>query len=105
MYPMVLEIIDIQVYFTIAAYIQYFEPEIAIVQRKKHELQLSDLKETIEESLHRTWLLKATRRWLQRGEMPYPGYCRSPGSEVCLPVLCNCAKLTEIWKKIKKMKT
>lgn len=46
--------------------------------------------------------LEDTRRWLQKGEEPYPGYCRAPASEVCLPTLCNCAKLQEIHSKLKE---
>lgn len=42
-----------------------------------------------------------TRR-LQKGELPYPGYCRSPGSGKCLPILCNCEKLLKMWKEMKK---
>lgn len=45
-----------------------------------------------------------TRRWLQVGESPYPGYCRAPGSSICKPVLCNCEKLKEIWNKIQDTK-
>ncbi|CAH2089409.1 unnamed protein product [Euphydryas editha] len=96
MYPLFLK-----GYISIVVYIYSFEAGRLRSRWIRHEARLEDLREALELSLYKTWLLKSTRRWLQEGEMPYPGYCRSPGSGKCLPVLCNCAKLRELWKKMK----
>lgn len=90
---------------SLVAYIHNYEPGILMPRRIRHEVKLVDLREALEFSFYKTWLLKSTRRWLQKGEMPYPGYCRSPGSGKCLPVLCNCEKLAELWKRMKNAST
>ncbi|VVC93303.1 unnamed protein product [Leptidea sinapis] len=82
-------------------YYHYFEPKSIIIYPSLHEIKLQTLKDLIDENYYETLLLKPSRRWLPEGEIPYPGYCRAPGGEKCLPVLCNCKKLLEIWMKIK----
>ncbi|CAH2237995.1 jg18108 [Pararge aegeria aegeria] len=81
-------------------WLHYIAPGSLKIRSIKHRLKPDDLRKIIEEN--ESWLLKTSRRWLQKSEMPYPGYCRAPGSGKCSPVLCNCEKLTEIWKKLKK---
>lgn len=67
----------------------------------RHVVKIRDLINIIEDFAYMPQFMIPTRR-LQKGELPYPGYCRSPGSGKCLPILCNCEKLLKMWKEMKK---
>lgn len=69
-------------------------------QTNVYKVELKDIRDTID--LIFSPLGLDSRRWLQKGEAPYPGYCRAPGSGACLPLICNCKKLLDIWIKINK---
>ncbi|CAH4030566.1 unnamed protein product [Pieris brassicae] len=84
----------------IAVYYHFLDPG-SLKPRLQYKVELSSLKDILDAINYKEWLLKGSRRWLPNGEAPFPGYCRAPGNEKCLPVLCNCEKLTEIWKKMK----
>lgn len=88
-----------QGYLTIVAYLNYFCPGTLKLQTRVHTVSVVKLSEVLSrfEPVH----IESARRWLQKGESPYPGYCRAPGSSTCEPVLCNCQKLAEIWNRIK----
>lgn len=92
-------IIFFQSYLTII-YVNYFIPGSLKLQYKVYKIDFRDFVDT---SLNP--LLFQTRRWLQKGEAPFPGYCRAPGSGACLPILCNCKTLLEIWTKINDTKS
>ncbi|XP_032519731.2 uncharacterized protein LOC116771857 [Danaus plexippus] len=99
-------------YISIWLYVNYFVPGRLKLHTELYEIDANILKKIVDHSAYepelaevlegsRRWLTEGPRRWLQKSEMPFPGYCRSPASGKCLPVLCNCKKLEEIWEKIK----
>ncbi|KAI8420036.1 hypothetical protein MSG28_008630 [Choristoneura fumiferana] len=101
MYSISLQLVDLQGYVSLATYIHYFTPGSLRIQTRVHEVPLYRLGDMIE-----AWAggrgKGGTRRWLPRGEAPYPGYCRPPGSDKCLPIFCDCERLTQIWETEKK---
>ncbi|RVE54540.1 hypothetical protein evm_000661 [Chilo suppressalis] len=90
-----IEPVDIRGFLTFAVYINYFVPG----SLKIRSIVLIPNYNNIRYSSFNT------RRWMQLSESPYPGYCRAPGSEKCIPLLCDCQKLTEIWTKIRETKS
>lgn len=86
---------------TIATYIHFFTPGKLRIQSEVHFVRVNMLAELINQAFYKEDIFEATRRWLQQGESPYPGYCRAPASNNCVPLLCNCKKLREIWNKVK----
>ncbi|XP_047031298.1 uncharacterized protein LOC124638390 [Helicoverpa zea] len=91
------EIIDIQGYFTIAVYVNYFIPGSLKIHTDLYTVRLGQLRELIDNPLFDPLRNVNTRRWLPKGEAPFPGYCRAPGSGKCIAALCNCDQLKERW--------
>lgn len=83
---------------SLATYIHYFTPGSLRIKTRVHKVPLYRLGDIIEDFAGG----RGTRRWLPRGEAPYPGYCRPPGSDKCLPIFCNCVRLTQMWETEKK---
>ncbi|XP_026741747.1 uncharacterized protein LOC113503839 [Trichoplusia ni] len=90
------EIIDLHGYFALAVYIHYYVAGSLKYRTNRYTVKLGQLRQVID-SPHDPLLFATTRRWLPKGEAPFPGYCRAPGSGKCLPALCNCKKLIERW--------
>lgn len=76
------------------------------IHTKLYTVPLGELRESIDNPVPDPLRFVNTRRWLPKGEAPYPGYCRAPGSGKCIPALCNCQKLKQSWNKVvlKKIK-
>ncbi|CAH2042256.1 unnamed protein product, partial [Iphiclides podalirius] len=89
---------NLEAYFAVI-YVNYFVPGSLKIQTNVYEVGLKELWDAIDVAAFSRQLFES-RRWLPKGEAPFPGYCRAPGSGVCLPMLCNCQKLLEIWNKI-----
>lgn len=88
-----------QGYLHIASYVFYFVPGRLKLHTETQVVPLYKIRQEIDLKL--PTFLENTRRWLPRTETPYPGYCRSPGSSICLPILCNCERLKLIWRTLK----
>ncbi|CAH1640195.1 unnamed protein product [Spodoptera littoralis] len=98
------EIVDINGVYALAIYIHYFTAGCLKTHTKRYTVKLGHLRELLDKPHEKDPLMFVpTRRWLPRGEAPYPGYCRAPGSESCLPNLCNCEKLRMRWNMLHTM--
>lgn len=92
---------SLQGVYALAIYVHYFTAGSLKTHTKRYTVKLGHLRELIDDPYVRDPLrFVPTRRWLPKGEAPYPGYCRAPGSEVCVPTLCNCDKLRDRWNMI-----
>ncbi|KAJ8717161.1 hypothetical protein PYW08_005560 [Mythimna loreyi] len=94
------EVIDIQGIYTLAVYFHYFLPGTLKIQSKVYTIPLGRIRELIDDSIPDLLQFENTRRWLPKGEAPFPGYCRAPGSARCVPTLCNCKKLQDVWNNV-----
>lgn len=92
-----------QGYLTLAVYIHNFLPGSLKLRTKIHQIPLGQLGPLIDRTDLDIIAYKTRRvdgeRWLPKSEMPYPGYCRAPGSSQCLDSFCNCKALDEQWRK------
>ncbi|KAF9424759.1 hypothetical protein HW555_000060 [Spodoptera exigua] len=91
--------------YTLALYVHYFTAGCLKSHTRRYTVKLGHLRELIDNPNVPDFMrFVPLRRWLPEGEAPYPGYCRAPGSGVCLPTLCNCDKLKYRWNMMKSQK-
>ncbi|XP_047997364.1 uncharacterized protein LOC125234978 isoform X2 [Leguminivora glycinivorella] len=94
MYSISLQVVDLQGYLWLTAYFHYFTPGSLRLKTKVRKVAVYRLQELMDNGP-----VLETRRWMMKYESPYPGYCRAPGKAACLPLLCDCDYLTDIWNK------